>query len=91
MTRRVNRRAVDHLTGKREVLYGYQGKQNQEEEIEHVMNERLPEDYETSQPQRQPEAKKSPNGLHKVLPLVIIVMGIIVAGIVILGLGNSGG
>ncbi|MGP5016370.1 hypothetical protein ACTXK7_02000 [Vreelandella alkaliphila] len=62
-----------------------------EEEIEHVMNERLPEDYETSQPQRQPEAKKSPNGLHKVLPFVIIVMGIIVAGIVILGLGNSGG
>ncbi|RUR29537.1 hypothetical protein ELY33_13050 [Vreelandella andesensis] len=62
-----------------------------EEEIEHVMKERIPEDFETSQPQRQPEAKKSANGLHKMLPLIIIVMGIVVAGIVILGLGNSGG
>ncbi len=62
-----------------------------EEEKEHVLSERIPEDFETSQPQLQPEAKKPANGLHKMLPLVIVIMGIIVAVIVMLGLGNSGG
>ena len=62
-----------------------------EEEKDHVLSERIPEDFETSQPQQQPEAKKSANGLHKMLPLIIVIMGIIVAGIVMLGLGNSGG
>jgi len=42
-------------------------------------------------PQQQPEARKLANGLHKMLPLVIVVMGIIVAGIVLLGVGNGGG
>ncbi|MCP1305246.1 hypothetical protein BIS09_15570 [Halomonas sp. R1t8] len=42
-------------------------------------------------PQQQPEARKLAYGLHKMLPLVIVIMGIIVAGIVMLGLGNSGG
>ena len=55
-----------------------------------MLSERIPEDFET-QPQQQPEAKKSANGLHKMLPLIIVIMGIIVAGIVMLGLGNSGG
>ncbi len=36
-----------------------------EEEKEHVLSERIPEDFETSQPQQQPEAKKSANGCIK--------------------------
>lgn len=62
-----------------------------EEEKEHVLNQRIPEDFESAEPQRQPEAKKPPSGMHKLLPLVIIVLGIVVAGFLILGAGNSGG
>ncbi|AQU81595.1 MAG: hypothetical protein JJT87_03210 [Halomonas sp.] len=62
-----------------------------EEEKEHVLNQRIPEDFENAEPQRQPEAKKPPRGMHKLLPLVIIVLGIVVAGFLILGAGNSGG
>ncbi|PCF94432.1 hypothetical protein [Vreelandella nigrificans] len=62
-----------------------------EEEKEHVLNQRIPEDFESAAPQRQPEAKKPPSGMYKLLPLVIIVLGIVVAGFLILGAGNSGG
>lgn len=62
-----------------------------EEEKEHVLHQRIPEDFDNANPQLQPEAKKPPRGLHKLLPIVIIILGVIVAGIVILGMGNSGG
>lgn len=62
-----------------------------EEEKEHVLHQRIPEDFDEAEPQRQPEAKKPPSKLYKMLPLVIIVLGVIVAGMVIMGLGNSGG
>ncbi len=62
-----------------------------EEEKEHVLNQRLPEDYDNAEPQRQPEAKKPAKGMHKMLPLVIIILGLLVAGFLILGAGNSGG
>ncbi|HDZ48461.1 hypothetical protein LCGC14_0036110 [marine sediment metagenome] len=62
-----------------------------EEEKEHVIHQRIPEDFDKANPQLQPEAKKPPSGLHKLLPIVIIVLGVIVAGIVIMGIGNSGG
>ncbi|MBR2514319.1 MAG: hypothetical protein IKE45_09915 [Halomonas sp.] len=62
-----------------------------EEEKEHVLNQRMPEDFENAEPQRQPEAKKPSSGLHKLIPLVIIILGVIVAGYLILGVGNSGG
>ena len=62
-----------------------------EEEKEHVLNQRMPEDFENAEPQRQPEAKKPSGGLHKLIPLVIIILGVIVAGYLILGVGNSGG
>ncbi|MGE6608546.1 hypothetical protein ACQKE4_18840 [Halomonas sp. NPDC076908] len=62
-----------------------------EEEKEHVLHQRIPEDFDEAEPQRQPEARKPPSGLLKLLPIVIIVLGVIVAGIVIMGIGNSGG
>lgn len=62
-----------------------------EEEKEHVLHQRIPEDFDEAEPQRQPEAKKPPSGLHKLLPVVIVVLGVVVAGMVILGMGNSGG
>ncbi|MFC7366838.1 MULTISPECIES: hypothetical protein [Vreelandella] len=62
-----------------------------EEEKEHVLNQRLPEDFDTAEPQQQPEAKKPAKGMHKMLPLIIIVLGLVVAGFLILGAGNSGG
>ncbi|GGC88853.1 hypothetical protein [Vreelandella lutescens] len=62
-----------------------------EEEKEHVLNQRLPEDFDSAEPQRQPEAKKSPSGLHKLLPIVVIGLGLIVAAFIIMGMGNSGG
>lgn len=61
-----------------------------EEEKEHVLNQRIPEDFDKAEPQRQPEAKKPPSGLHKLLPAVIIGLGILVAAFVIMGMGNSG-
>ncbi|WP_249978585.1 hypothetical protein [Vreelandella olivaria] len=62
-----------------------------EEEKEHVLNQRIPEDFDEAEPQRQPEAKKPASGMHKLLPVVIIILGVIVAGFLIFGVGNSGG
>ncbi|MCA8863433.1 MULTISPECIES: hypothetical protein [unclassified Halomonas] len=61
-----------------------------EEEKQHIINERVPEDYETSKPHLQPEAKKRPDGLYKLLPLVVIILGVIVVSIVVLGIINRG-
>lgn len=62
-----------------------------EEEKEHVLNQRLPENFDKAAPHKQPEAKKPPSGMHKLLPVVIIGLGLVVAAFVILGMGNSGG
>ena len=61
-----------------------------EEEKQHILNERIPEDYETAKPHLQPEAKKQPGGLYKLLPLVVIILGVMVVGIVVLGIINRG-
>lgn len=50
-----------------------------EEEKEHVMGQRIPEDFDDAQPQRQPEARKAPGGMPRML-LVAIVL-VFVAGI----------
>ena len=42
-----------------------------EEQRDHVVGERVPEDFESSQPHLQPEAKKRPGGMYKLLPLEI--------------------
>ncbi|NYS59654.1 hypothetical protein [Vreelandella salicampi] len=54
-----------------------------EEEKEHVMNERKPENYEASKPELQPEAQKPAGGMHKLLPVIIIVLGILVAALLL--------
>lgn len=61
-----------------------------EEEKEHIIGERVPEDYETSKPHLQPEAQKPASGMHKLLPLVIIILGVILVAIIVLGIMNSG-
>ena len=58
-----------------------------EEEKEHVLNQRLPEDFDKAAPHKQPEAKKPPSGMHKLLPVVIIGLGLVVAAM--LGAGIS--
>lgn len=51
-----------------------------EEEKKHVMGQRTPEDYEASEPQRQPEAKEPPKGLYRLLPVVMLL--VLLAGVV---------
>ncbi|MEH6640848.1 MULTISPECIES: hypothetical protein [Vreelandella] len=61
-----------------------------EEQKEHIIGERVPEDLESSKPHLQPEAKKRPGGMYKLLPLVIIILGVIVVSIIVLGIINRG-
>lgn len=61
-----------------------------EEEKQHIIGERVPEDFETSKPHLQPEAKKSPSKMYKLLPLVIVILGIIVVSFIVLGIINRG-
>lgn len=57
-----------------------------EEEKEHVMGVREPEHLaKKSEPQRQPEAKKPAGGMHKLLPIVIIGVGILIAALLLFG------
>ncbi|MYL22361.1 hypothetical protein [Vreelandella massiliensis] len=58
-----------------------------EEVKEHLRNELIPEDYETSEPESQPEAKTPSDGIHKVLPLIIIGVGILVVALLYFGGG----
>ncbi|QJQ96282.1 MULTISPECIES: hypothetical protein [Halomonadaceae] len=44
-----------------------------EEEKEHVMGQRLPEDYDEAKPHLQPEARKKPGGMSRLLLLVIVL------------------
>ena len=57
-----------------------------EEQKEHIIGERVPEDFESSKPHLQPEA----GGMYKLLPLVIIILGVIVVSIIVLGIINRG-
>jgi hypothetical protein len=52
-----------------------------EEEKAHLMNERIPENYEASEPERQPEAQKPAGGMRKLLPIIIIGVGILIVGL----------
>nr|WP_163502021.1 hypothetical protein [Halomonas socia] len=57
-----------------------------EEEKEHVMGQRIPEDYDEAEPQRQPEAQKPPAGMHRLLPVAVIL--VLVAGLAFHFLGR---
>ncbi|MDR5907104.1 hypothetical protein [Franzmannia qiaohouensis] len=57
-----------------------------EEEKEHVMGQRIPEDFDEAEPQRQPEAKKPPTGMHKLLPVAVVL--VLIAGLAFHFLGR---
>ncbi|SDL18710.1 hypothetical protein SAMN05192555_10332 [Franzmannia pantelleriensis] len=57
-----------------------------EEEKEHVMGQRIPEDYDEAEPQRQPEAKKPPTGMHRLLPVAVVL--VLIAGLAFHFLGR---
>ncbi|MDR5897645.1 hypothetical protein QC823_01365 [Halomonas vilamensis] len=56
-----------------------------EEEKEHLTNERKPENYAASKPEKQPEAQKPAGGMQKILPLIIIGVGILVVALLFFG------
>lgn len=61
-----------------------------EEELQHFKEVSQPEDFDHPEPDiEQPEAKESPHGLHRVLPIVIVVLGILLAGLLLLS-GDAG-
>ncbi|MGM0982676.1 MAG: hypothetical protein ACQEXG_04525 [Pseudomonadota bacterium] len=62
----------------------------QEEELQHFKEVSQPEDFDHPEPDvEQPEAKSSPHGLHRVLPIVIVVLGVLAAAMLLLsGNGN---
>ncbi|MCA1770640.1 MAG: hypothetical protein LC652_12105 [Halomonas sp.] len=54
------------------------------EELEHLKEVSQPEDFDQPEPDaEQPEAKRSPGGLQRVLPIVIVVLGLVVAAMLI--------
>ncbi|MDR9440387.1 MAG: hypothetical protein RI841_12985 [Halomonas sp.] len=60
-----------------------------EEELQHLKEVSQPEDFDHPEPDvEQPEAKSSSNGLHRVLPIVIVVIGILAAAMLLLS-GNA--
>ena len=59
----------------------------QKEELEHLKEVKEPEDFEHPEPDaRQPEAKAPAKGLQRVLPIVIVVLGILVAAMLFFGI-----
>ncbi|MFY0989706.1 hypothetical protein [Halomonas sp. C05BenzN] len=55
-----------------------------EEERVHVMGQRTPEDYDNPEPdEEQPEAKQGPQGLQRVLPIVVVLLGLLIAAMLI--------
>lgn len=61
-----------------------------EEELEHLKGVRQPEDFEHPEPDaEQPEAKSSPQGMQRVLYIVIAVIGIAAAALLYLGSGAN--
>ncbi|SEL51432.1 hypothetical protein [Halomonas daqiaonensis] len=60
-----------------------------EEELQHFKEVSQPEDFDEPEPDaEQPEAKSSPHGLHRVLPIVIVAVGVLAAIMLFLS-GNS--
>jgi hypothetical protein len=60
-----------------------------DEELEHLKEVKEPEDFEHPEPDaRQPEAKAPAKGLQRVLPIVIVVLGILVAAMLIYGVAD---
>ncbi|MFG6157714.1 hypothetical protein ACGTNG_02785 [Halomonas sp. 1390] len=56
-----------------------------EEELQHLKEVSQPEDYDQPEPDvEQSEAKSPPGGLHRVLPIVIVVIGLAVAAMLLL-------
>jgi hypothetical protein len=61
-----------------------------EEELEHLKEVRQPEDFEHPEPDaEQPEARSSPHGMHRVLLIVIAVVGIAAAALLYLASGGN--
>ncbi len=56
-----------------------------EEELDHLKEVTEPEDFENPEPDAgQPEAKKPPpKTMQRLLPIVIVVLGLLVAGMLI--------
>jgi hypothetical protein len=53
-----------------------------EEELQHLKEVSQPEDFDHPEPDaNQPEAKQSSRGWQRVLPIVIVVLGVLVAGL----------
>lgn len=53
-----------------------------EEELEHLKDVKEPEDFDNPEPDAtQPEARKPSGGMYRLLPIVIVVVGILVAGL----------
>lgn len=60
-----------------------------EEELDHLQEVMRPEDFDNPEPDaKQPEAKQSAPGLRRVLPIVIVILGILVAGLLMLSGGD---
>ncbi|MDZ7851327.1 MAG: hypothetical protein U5L98_01415 [Halomonas sp.] len=60
-----------------------------EERLQQLREVSQPEDFEHPEPDEdQPEAKESTHGLHRVLPIVIVVVGVLAAAMLLLS-GNS--
>lgn len=58
--------------------------QTPEEELEHLKEVNQPEDFDHPEPDaEQPEAQRPPGGLQRVLPIVIVVLGLLVAAMLI--------
>jgi len=59
--------------------------QNPEEELEHLKEVLEPEDFKHPEPdEEQPEAKKPPpRSMQRLLPIVIVVLGLLVAAMLI--------
>ncbi|MFC3282866.1 hypothetical protein [Litchfieldella rifensis] len=61
---------------------------SREEEKRHMMDSRMPEDYEHPEPdEEQPEARNPPSHLHRILPIVIVL--VLVAGLIFHYLGRT--
>ncbi|GGX94052.1 hypothetical protein GCM10007160_21950 [Litchfieldella qijiaojingensis] len=60
---------------------------SREEEKRHVIGQRMPEDYEHPEPdEEQPEAQSPPTRLHRILPIIIVL--VLVAGLAFHYLGR---
>ncbi|MFG6667060.1 hypothetical protein ACGK9R_08110 [Halomonas sp. HNIBRBA4712] len=57
-----------------------------EEEKEHVLGQRDPEREPQPPAHRQPEARRSPRGLYKLLPIIVAAISVTLALIIIVGI-----